>query len=78
MRQARPARLNQRNRLAHDAPQQLPYVATIGLAAAALLTAWGLFIWFNRSAEQLEPEAMQAAKREDRKIEDSAKGEEKP
>jgi len=64
-------------RLSHEAPHHLPYVASIGFAAAALLAAWGLFIWFNRSAEQLEPEAMQAAKREDRKIEDSAKGEEK-
>jgi hypothetical protein len=65
-------------RLSHDTPEHLPYVASIGFAAAALLAAWGVFIWLNRSAEQLEPEAMQAAKREDRKIEDSAKGEKKP
>ena len=43
-----------------------------------LLIAWGVFIRLNRSAEELEPEAMQAAKREDRKIEKSAKGEAKP
>jgi len=56
-------------RVAQDAPEHLPYVASIGIAAAALLLAWGLFIRFNRSAEELEPEAMQAAKREDRKVE---------
>jgi hypothetical protein len=64
-------------RLSQDAPSQLPYAASVGAAAALMLVAWGLFIRFNRSAEELEPEAMQAAKREDRKIEKSAKGEEK-
>ena len=48
------------------------------LAAALLLVAWGVFVRLNRSAEELEPEAMQEAKREDRKIEKSAKGETKP
>jgi hypothetical protein len=62
-------------RVAHDAPQQLPYVASIGFAAAALLVAWGVFVRLNRSAEELEPEAMQAAKREDRKVEKDSKGE---
>jgi len=46
-----------------------------GLQAALLLAAWGLFVRLNRAAEELEPEAMQAAKREDRKIEKSSKGE---
>ncbi|MDF3011160.1 MAG: rane protein, partial [Burkholderiales bacterium] len=55
-------------RFAHEDPARLPYVASIGLAAAVLLAAWGLFIRLNRSAEELEPEAMQQAKREDRKI----------
>jgi hypothetical protein len=50
-------------------PTQLPYAAAIGLAAAALLVAWGLFVWLNQSAEQLEPEAMEEAKREDKKVE---------
>jgi hypothetical protein len=62
-------------RFAHEAPERLPYVASIGLAAAVLLAAWGLFIRLNRSAEELEPEAMQAAKREDRKVEKDSKGE---
>jgi hypothetical protein len=65
-------------RLSQDAPEMLPYAASVGVAAALLLVAWGLFIHFNRSAEELEPEAMQDAKREDRKIEKSAKGEAKP
>ena len=47
------------------------------LAGALLLAAWGVFIWFNRAAEQLEPEAMQEAKREDRKIDQATKGEHK-
>lgn len=42
--------------------------ASIGLAAAALLAAWGLFIRFNRAAEDVEPEAMAEAKREDAKV----------
>ena len=61
-----------------EAPEQLPYVATVGVTAALLLAAWGVFIAFNRGAEQLEPEAMQAAKQEDRKIEKTAKGDDKP
>ena len=51
-----------------EEPQRLPYAAAIGIATAVLLAAWGLFIRLNRSAEELEPEAMQQAKREDRKI----------
>jgi hypothetical protein len=40
----------------------------VGLTAAALLAAWGVFIRLNRSAEELEPEAMAEAKREDDKV----------
>jgi len=65
-------------RVGQDAPTQLPYVASVGAAAALLLVAWGIFVRLNRAAEELEPEAMQAAKREDRKIEKSAKGEPNP
>jgi hypothetical protein len=61
-------------RMSHDAPQHLPYVASIGVVAALLLAAWGVFIRLNRAAEALEPDAIQAAKREDRKIEKTAKG----
>lgn len=56
-------------RVSHDHPEHLPYAAGVALSAAALLAAWGLFIHLNRSAEELEPEAMAEAKREDDKIE---------
>jgi hypothetical protein len=39
-------------------------VCSVGL----LLAGWGLFVHLNRSAEELEPEAMAEAKREDRKL----------
>lgn len=52
-------------------PAQLPYAASIGLMAAALLAGWGYFIRQNEVAERLEPEAMEAAKSEDRKIDES-------
>ena len=52
----------------HDKPADLPFAATILAGTAALLGAWGVFIWCNRSAEDLEPEAMAEAKREDRKL----------
>lgn len=56
-------------RFSRDDPSNLPYAATIGLMAAALLAAWGVFIKFNHAAELLEPEALEAAKAEDRKVE---------
>jgi hypothetical protein len=52
----------------HTDPSALPQAAMIGFTAAALLAAWGLFIKFNRSAEELEPEAMEQAKQEDQKL----------
>jgi hypothetical protein len=52
----------------HENPAQLLYAAAVGLMAAALLTAWGVFIKLNRSAEELEPEAMKQAKEEDEKV----------
>jgi hypothetical protein len=36
--------------------------------AAALLAAWGLFIWLNRSAEELEPHALAQVQREDEQV----------
>ena len=56
-------------RLLHDDPTKLPQAATIGIATAALLAAWGVFIRLNRSAEELEPEAMEKAKSEDEALE---------
>ncbi len=56
-------------RYSRDDPSHLPYAAAIGLMAAALLAAWGIFIRLNLGAEELEPEALAAAKREDHKVE---------
>jgi len=47
---------------------QLPAAGYILVGSAALLAAWGVFIRLNRAAEDLEPEAMEEAKREDRKL----------
>lgn len=58
-------------RFSRDDPSSLPYAAAIGLMAAALLAAWGVFVKLNLSAETLEPEALAAAKGEDRKVDDA-------
>jgi hypothetical protein len=55
-------------RLIHHDPSQLPAAAAVGIAAAFLLAAWGLFIRWNVAAERLEPEAMDRAKREDEHV----------
>jgi hypothetical protein len=47
---------------------QLPYMAALLAAVGFLLLSWGVFVWCNRAAEELEPEAMQQAKSEDRKL----------
>lgn len=53
---------------AHGDPIQMLYAASIVFATAALLAGWGFFVRMNRYAEELEPEAMAAAKREDKKL----------
>jgi hypothetical protein len=52
----------------HEDMAQLAYAASVIAATAGLLVAWGLFVHLNRSAEELEPEAMEDAKREDKKL----------
>jgi cytochrome bd-type quinol oxidase subunit 2 len=52
----------------HQNPELLPQAASVALAAAVLLAAWGVFVKLNRSAEELEPEAMAETKREDKEI----------
>lgn len=52
----------------HEDPTQLPYAASLLLSVGVLLAGWGVFVRLNRYAEDLEPEAMAAAKREDRKL----------
>ena len=58
-------------RFSRTDPSNLPYAAAIGLMAAALLAAWGVFVKLNQSAELLEPEALDAAKQEDSEVEAS-------
>jgi uncharacterized protein YacL len=53
----------------HDDLTQLPYASAVVVAAAALLAAWGVFIKLNRAAEELEPQKMEQAKKEDEKLE---------
>ena len=55
-------------RAAHEDPAHMLYAASIIFSAAVLLAGWGLFIRMNRYAEELEPEAMAEAKREDTKL----------
>ena len=55
-------------RALHEDPQQLPYAASLVAGTGVLLAAWGLFVYLNRAAEELEPEAMADAKREDKKL----------
>jgi hypothetical protein len=52
----------------HENLAQLPYAPSIVAAAAMLLAGWCAFIRLNVPAEELEPEAMEEAKREDRKL----------
>jgi hypothetical protein len=52
----------------HEDLTQLPYAASLLASVGVLLAGWGIFIRLNRYAEELEPEAMEAAKREDRKL----------
>lgn len=55
-------------RALHEDPAQLLYAASILIAVGVLLAGWGVFVRLNRYAEELEPEAMAEAKREDRKL----------
>ena len=55
----------------HEDTAQLPYAASLLLSVGLLLAGWGVFVRLNRYAEELEPEAMEAAKREDRKLKQS-------
>ena len=53
----------------HKQPEFLPQAAAIGITAAALLAGWAIFLRMNEKMEKLEPEALEAAKREDYKVE---------
>ncbi|MFZ6645908.1 hypothetical protein ACO0LO_09335 [Undibacterium sp. TJN25] len=52
----------------HEDLQQLLYAGSPLVAVGILLAAWGVFIYLNRFAEELEPDAMAEAKSEDQKL----------
>ena len=52
----------------HEDMRLLLYPASLLAAISLLVASWGVFLHLNRSAEELEPEAMEEAKREDRKL----------
>lgn len=53
----------------HEDIAHLRDAALLLAGVGTLLASWGVFIRLNRYAEELEPEAMQQAKAEDRKLE---------
>ena len=53
----------------HEDMSQLYAASALVAAVGAILAGWGLFIRLNVPAERLEPEAMEQAKEEDRKLE---------
>ncbi|MGV3571362.1 MAG: hypothetical protein ACO1PB_12245 [Ramlibacter sp.] len=52
----------------HEDLSQLTYAAALLAATGLMLAAWGVFIRFNRYAEDVEPEAMREVKREDAEL----------
>jgi hypothetical protein len=52
----------------HERPETLPHAASIAVGAAALLAAWGAFVRFNKTVEELEPEGIDEARGEDHKV----------
>jgi hypothetical protein len=52
----------------HGRAEDLPRAASVALAAAALLAAWGVFVRLNRSVEELEPDGINEAASEDNKV----------
>lgn len=56
-------------RAIHEDLADLAYGAALIASTALLLAGWGVFVHLNRSAEELEPEAMEQAKSEDAKVE---------
>jgi hypothetical protein len=54
----------------HSDSNDLPRAASVAIGAAALLTAWAVFVRFNRAVEELEPEGLSQATREDAKVQE--------
>lgn len=57
-------------------PESLLYAAALMVGVGSMLFGWGMFVHLNRSAEELEPEALQEATREDAEV--SAEGQRGP
>ncbi|NVM74437.1 quinol-cytochrome oxidoreductase complex cytochrome b subunit [Duganella sp. SG902] len=55
-------------RAVHEDASGLLYVAALVAGVGVLLAAWGVFVHLNRSAEELEPDAMEEAQAEDEKL----------
>lgn len=56
-------------RMVDEDPARLPQAASVGFAVAAMLIGWGVFLRLNKAVEELEPQAMEQAKREDAQVE---------
>jgi hypothetical protein len=52
----------------HERPETLAHAAAVAGGAGVLLAAWGVFVRLNRSVEELEPEGIEEARREDPKV----------
>ena len=52
----------------HGRPEYLLHSAAIGVAAAAILATWGLFVRMNVDAEKLEPNSMNEVVAEDEEL----------
>jgi len=55
-------------KFAREDPSQLPGAAAVGLVAAGLLAAWGLFVRLNQRLEEMEPDGLKEVRREDEKV----------
>lgn len=55
-------------KFAREDPSQLPGAAAVGLVAAVLLAAWGLFVRFSQRVEEMEPDGLEEVRREDEKV----------
>ena len=53
---------------AQEEPGQLLYAAALMAGVGIMLFGWGMFVHLNRSAEELEPEALQDATEEDSEV----------
>lgn len=53
----------------HGRPEYLLHSAAIGVAAAAILATWGMFVRMNVEAEKLEPHSMHEVQAEDKELE---------